>query len=86
MPGLTADDLALNVQQRTVTIQGEPKAEQSDGWRPRKVYQVMPSKSPSEYGYLRVIDESGEDYLYPANGPSAHAGLLPPEALSACGP
>ena len=33
----------------------------------RKVYQVLPGKSPSEDGYLRVIDESGEDYLYPAD-------------------
>ncbi len=33
----------------------------------RKVYQVLPSRSPSEDGFLRVIDESGEDYLYPAD-------------------
>ena len=33
----------------------------------RKVYQVLLGKSPSEDGYLRVIDESGEDYLYPAD-------------------
>jgi hypothetical protein len=33
----------------------------------RKVYQVLPRKSPSEEGFLRVIDESGEDYLYPAD-------------------
>ena len=31
----------------------------------RKVYQVLPGSSPSEDGFLRVIDESGEDYLYP---------------------
>ncbi len=33
----------------------------------RKLYQVLPTESPSEEGYLRVIDESGEDYLYPAD-------------------
>jgi hypothetical protein len=33
----------------------------------RKVYQVLPWRSPSEEGFLRVIDESGEDYLYPAD-------------------
>lgn len=33
----------------------------------RKVYQVLPQSSSNEDGYLRVIDESGEDYLYPAN-------------------
>jgi len=34
MPGLTADDFTISVQERTVTIQGEPKAEQIDGMRP----------------------------------------------------
>lgn len=31
----------------------------------RKVYQVLPDETAAEDGYLRVIDESGEDYLYP---------------------
>lgn len=33
---------------------------------PRKVYQVLPDREAAREGYLRVIDESGEDYLYPA--------------------
>jgi len=33
----------------------------------RKVYQVLPDESAAAEGYLRVIDESGEDYLYPAS-------------------
>ncbi|MCY2988646.1 MAG: hypothetical protein NTY19_12370 [Planctomycetota bacterium] len=33
----------------------------------RKVYQVLPDGSATEEGYLRLIDESGEDYLYPAD-------------------
>ncbi|MFO7902591.1 MAG: hypothetical protein ACQESR_06455 [Planctomycetota bacterium] len=32
----------------------------------RKAYQVLPDASAVEEGYLRVIDESREDYLYPA--------------------
>lgn len=32
----------------------------------RKVYRVLPDESAAAQGYLRVIDESGEDYLYPA--------------------
>jgi len=32
-----------------------------------KVYQVLPDTKAPEVGCLRVIDESGEDYLYPAN-------------------
>ena len=31
----------------------------------RKIYQVLPDNEAKEEGYLRVIDESGEDYLYP---------------------
>jgi hypothetical protein len=31
----------------------------------RKIYQVIPDASGSRDGYLRIIDESGEDYLYP---------------------
>jgi len=31
----------------------------------RKIYQVLPDEHAEKEGYLRVIDESGEDYLYP---------------------
>ena len=31
----------------------------------RKVYLVVPDLESEEDGYLRIIDESGEDYLYP---------------------
>ena len=31
----------------------------------RKIYQVLPDGEASKEGYLRIIDESGEDYLYP---------------------
>jgi hypothetical protein len=31
----------------------------------RKIYQVLPDSEAENEGYLRVIDESGEDYLYP---------------------
>ena len=32
-----------------------------------KVYPVLPNAKAKREGYLRVIDESGEDYLYPAS-------------------
>jgi hypothetical protein len=32
---------------------------------PRKIYPVLPDKDAAKHGQLRVIDESGEDYLYP---------------------
>jgi len=31
----------------------------------RKIYKVLPDEEAEREGYLRVIDESGEDYLYP---------------------
>ncbi len=31
----------------------------------RKLYHVIPDEKSEKEGYLRVIDESGEDYLYP---------------------
>jgi len=31
----------------------------------RKVYQVLADEQASKHGQMRVIDESGEDYLYP---------------------
>lgn len=32
-----------------------------------KIYRVLPDKEAAIEGDLRVIDESGEDYLYPAH-------------------
>ena len=31
----------------------------------RKLYQVVPDTDAAAHGLIRVIDESGEDYLYP---------------------
>ena len=33
----------------------------------RKIYQVIPDEDASTDGLLRIVDESGEDYLYPAD-------------------
>jgi hypothetical protein len=32
-----------------------------------KVYQILPDPKAARVGCVRVIDESGEDYLYPAD-------------------
>jgi hypothetical protein len=32
---------------------------------PRKVYRVIPDEAAAGDGLVRVVDESGEDYLYP---------------------
>ena len=31
----------------------------------RKVYKVLPDKTAAKDGYIGIVDESGEDYLYP---------------------
>ena len=36
-----------------------------DDLEKRKIYKVLPDGKAAKEGYLRVIDESGEDYLYP---------------------
>jgi len=32
----------------------------------RKIYQVLPDEAAAADGLLRIVDESAEDYLYPA--------------------
>jgi len=39
--------------------------EECDDLELRKVYRVLPDKRAALDGYIRVVDESGEDYLYP---------------------
>ncbi|NWF76592.1 MAG: hypothetical protein HXY53_08535 [Nitrospirae bacterium] len=33
----------------------------------RKLYEVLPDRVAEKHHQIRVIDESGEDYLYPEN-------------------
>ena len=32
----------------------------------RKIYEVVSDPEAEEIGHIRVVDESGDDYLYPA--------------------
>jgi hypothetical protein len=41
-------------------------AKREDDLQLWKVYQILHDEEAEEIGCLRVIDESGEDYLYPA--------------------
>ncbi len=36
-----------------------------DDLEKRKIYQMLSDEEAEKEGYIRVIDESGEDYLYP---------------------
>ena len=41
--------------------------EECDDLETRKVYCVVPDEKAEKDGYIRVVDESGDDYLYPAS-------------------
>lgn len=32
-----------------------------------KIYRAIPDKNAEKHGYLRIVDESGEDYAYSSN-------------------
>ena len=34
---------------------------------PRSIYEILPDESASKSNHVRVIDNEGEDYLYPAD-------------------
>ena len=38
-----------------------------DDLEKRKIYQILPDEEAAQEGHLRVVDESQEDYLYPAS-------------------
>ncbi len=43
------------------------RSDDSDLLTPRRIYEVLPDKSAARSNYLRIIDNEGEDYLYPAD-------------------
>ena len=47
----------------------------------RKIYPVLPDEKAAQRDYVRIIDETGEDYLYPMK--YFVALNLPPEVIAA---
>lgn len=43
------------------------KSDDPDVLTPRMIYEVLPDQSAAKSNYIRVIDNEGEDYLYPAD-------------------
>ena len=41
-------------------------SDDADLLTPRRIYQVLPDESAAKSQYIRVIDNEGGDYLYPA--------------------
>ena len=52
----------------------------------RKIYVAIPDAKAERAGYLRIIDESGEDYLYPTQRSSPQSYLCRLVALSCTSP
>ena len=42
------------------------ETDDSDLLTPRKIYRVLPDEDAKKSNYVRIIDNEGEDYLYPA--------------------
>lgn len=51
-----------NVRQFAVCVRNE---EHEESLELRKIYEVLEDLSASKHNMIRVIDEEGEDYLYP---------------------
>jgi hypothetical protein len=43
------------------------RAEDPDLLTPRRIYEILLDESAAKSQYIRVIDDDGEDYLYPAS-------------------
>jgi hypothetical protein len=52
-----------STQQFAICIQ----TDDADLLTPRMIYQILPDESAAKSNYVRVIDNEGEDYLYPAD-------------------
>ncbi len=42
------------------------RTDDADLLTPRRIYEVLPDEGAARSKYIRVIDNEGEDYLYPA--------------------
>jgi hypothetical protein len=42
------------------------QSDDADLLTPRMIYQVLPDESAAKSNYIRVVDNEGEDYIYPA--------------------
>ena len=43
------------------------RSDDPDLLTPRRIYEVLPDEGAARSKYIRVIDNEGEDYLYPAS-------------------
>ncbi len=43
------------------------RSDDPDMLTPRMIYEVLPDESAAKSNYIRVVDNEGEDYLYPVD-------------------
>ncbi|MDP9361992.1 MAG: hypothetical protein M3P29_11125 [Acidobacteriota bacterium] len=53
-----------NSKQFAVCVKNDDSEESLDL---RKIYEVLEDRTAEKHGMIRVVDEEGEDYLYPAD-------------------
>jgi archaellum component FlaG (FlaF/FlaG flagellin family) len=63
---LAAGDSRSNASSTNATYVVCIDAAGHDDLQTRRIYQVLPDASAARSAFVRVIDDSGEDYLYPA--------------------
>ena len=57
----------MRVQQTTDSFALCVEGGGSEDLEARKLYQVLPAREAAREGYIRIVDESGEDYIYPSD-------------------
>jgi hypothetical protein len=43
------------------------RSDDADLLTPRMIYQILPDENAAKSDYVRVLDNEGDDYLYPAD-------------------
>ncbi len=72
------ESVNMSTKSNAISIKYRPRSGRTRGWvlcirnagyeaslEPRKIYPTLPDDDAASHGQLRVIDESGEDYLFP---------------------
>lgn len=57
----------MNTQQQPSFVVCVDNSEYPASLERRKIYEALPDEQARQHSLVRVIDESGEDYLYPSS-------------------
>ena len=57
----------MTVRRPTVSFAVCVTDDSSEDLEQRRLYQALPDRAAAQEGYIRIVDESGEDYLYPSD-------------------